>query len=84
MKKIYNVVETNGEMYYIVGIKRKNVVSLRKKENKEELYEPFGKTLLVDSKDSTIDDEMTYYITNCNKNIVSFEEIFVENMEDVM
>ena len=84
VKKVYIVMENDGEMYYILGKKVGNRVSLVKKEYKIDLYEPFGTTLLVDNKNSTIEDEMVYYMTKCNRNIVDFKEIFVENMEDVM
>ena len=84
VKKVYIVMENDGEMYYILAKKVENRVSLVKKEHKIDLYEPFGTVLLVDSKDSTIEDEMAYYMTHCNRSIVDFKEIFVENMEDVM
>ena len=84
VKKVYIVMENDGEMYYILAKKVENRVSLVKKEHKIDLYEPFGTTLLVDSKNSTIEDEMAYYMTHCNRSIVDFKEIFVENMEDVM
>ena len=84
VKKVYIVMENDGEMYYILAKKVENRVSLVKKEHKMDLYVPFGTTLLVDSKDSTIEDEMVYYMTKCNRSIVDFKEIFVENMEDVM
>ena len=84
VKKVYIVMENDGEMYYILAKKVENRVSLVKKEHKIDLYEPFGTTLLVDNKNSTIEDEMVYYMTKCNRNIVDFKEIFVENMEDVM
>lgn len=84
VKKVYIVMENDGEMYYILAKKVENRVSLVKKEHKIDLYEPFGTTLLVDNKNSTIEDEMVYYMTKCNRNIIDFKEIFVENMEDVM
>ena len=84
VKKVYIVMENDGEMYYILAKKVENRVSLVKKEYKIDLYEPFGTTLLVDNKNSTIEDEMAYYMTKCNRNIIDFKEIFVENMEDVM
>ena len=84
VKKVYIVMENDGEMYYILAKKVGNRVSLVKKEYKIDLYEPFGTTLLVDNKDLTIEDEMAYYMTHCNRSIIDFKEIFVENMEDVM
>ena len=84
VKKVYIVMENDGEMYYILAKKVENRVSLVKKEYKIDLYEPFGTTLLVDNKDLTIEDEMAYYMTKCNRNIIDFKEISVENMEDVM
>ena len=84
VKKVYIVMENDGEMYYILAKKVENRVSLVKKEHKIDLYEPFGTTLLVDNKDLTIEDEMVYYMTKCNRSIIDFKEIFVENMEDVM
>lgn len=84
VKKVYIVMENDGEIYYILAKKVENRVSLVKKEYKIDLYEPFGTTLLVDNKNSTIEDEMVYYMTHCNRSIIDFKEIFVENMEDVM